>query len=656
MDNQDSTSIINMIKDLRSGTESYRRNTGIPVRVPGTSYIRSKFNESDDSIISPKRQRLDESDTSTINKTQSDSVPGSPWEWRRMKGEVISLKTRLTHQEATVQQLHNIRRQMEEIFEKEKGLLQVQVEQDRQTIQQLEVRLDVARRTIQDAREAQATTEKEWSQVRNNLEKQIATLVTENAKLSENVRNASIKERSPPLQDTSESNELQLKLETMEAKAAMLEERMKEYLKMQQDYELQNVELQNTKIKLEKLESERALWEEGKLLAGRAARANDLEKELNIVKKTVTVLKESVKEKLLLEEQMANMTKRLEHTEKVEQQVAILEAKRSELALRLQEYETIGITGGPTAVKRELNRLQQAEVDLRAEEGQLRSRLDAVLRESQNLSKNYEDAKKLATDVTSSKEKLNKLVSRLQKKMILVTRERDSYRQQLDLYEKEMTIDANNAMTERIPALERAIDGYRDLVNKLEADLQAAETGTQKNECNKLREEIEQLRGELEHRALKGDFNCNARILHFAMNPAAIAEKQAEEKQAALLREVEELRAKVRSGNYGATTSSFQTQEIVELKQTHEIKIARLKEAFKASSQEFRQACYQLFGWRVDRTKEGEEGVDMLETAFSTSLSSLIEQYLQRQHSVPMFLNAVQSDLFSQQTVTNVVT
>lgn len=152
---------------------------------------------------------------------------------------------------------------------------------------------------------------------------------------------------------------------------------------------------------------------------------------------------------------------RLEHTEKMEQQMAILETKRSELAQCLQEYETIGITGGPTAMKQELNRLQQAELDLKAEEGQLRSKLGAVLRESQSLSKNYEDAKKLATDVTSSKEKLNKLVSRLQKKMILVTRERDSYRQQLDWYEKELTVDGNNAMTERIPALERAIDGYR---------------------------------------------------------------------------------------------------------------------------------------------------------------------------------------------------
>lgn len=139
----------------------------------------------------------------------------------------------------------------------------------------------------------------------------------------------------------------------------------------------------------------------------------------------------------------------------------MLEAKRSELVLRLQEYETIGITGGPTAMKRELNRLQQAEVDLRAEEGQLRSKLDAVIRESQNLSNNYEEARKMATDMTLSKDKVSKLVNRLQKKMILVTRERDSYRQQLDMYEKEITVDGNNAITERIPALERVIDGYR---------------------------------------------------------------------------------------------------------------------------------------------------------------------------------------------------
>lgn len=77
----------------------------------------------------------------------------------------MSLKTRLSHQEAAVQQLHKIRRQMEEVFEKEKGILEMQVEQDKQTIKQLEVRLDISRRTIQDASEARASIEKELCQV-----------------------------------------------------------------------------------------------------------------------------------------------------------------------------------------------------------------------------------------------------------------------------------------------------------------------------------------------------------------------------------------------------------------------------------------------------------------------------------------------------------
>lgn len=51
----------------------------------------------------------------------------------------------------------------------------------------------------------------------------------------------------------------------------------------------------------------------------------------------------------------------------------------------------------------------------------------------------------------------------------------------------------------------------------------------------------------------------------------------------------------------------------------------------------------------------GEDGVDLLETVFSATLGSLVERHLQQQHSVPMFLNAVQSELFNQQTMTNVM-
>ena len=102
---------------------------------------------------------------------------------------------------------------------------------------------------------------------------------------------------------------------------------------------------------------------------------------------------------------------------------------------------------------------------------------------------------------------------------------------------------------------------FRELVAKLEFDLEGIDGKSQRDEVIKLKEEINKLKGELEHRALKGDFNINTKILHFKMNPAAIAEQQAEEKQKALLQEVEQLRAIVGSGNTSnAPVSSLQAQ------------------------------------------------------------------------------------------------
>lgn len=104
---------------------------------------------------------------------------------------------------------------------------------------------------------------------------------------------------------------------------------------------------------------------------------------------------------------------------------------------------------------------------------------------------------------------------------------------------------------------------FRELVAKLESDLEACDGKGQKEENKKLKAEIERLQGELEHRALKGDFNINTRILHYKFNPMALAEQQAEEKQNALLQEVEQLRAVVASGNPSgvpAVSSSLQAK------------------------------------------------------------------------------------------------
>lgn len=79
--------------------------------------------------------------------------------------QIITLKSRLTHQEGNAQQQHNLRRQLEEMFEKEKNILKAHSEEDKKIIKQLELRIDVNRRTIQELREERASFTSDYQQV-----------------------------------------------------------------------------------------------------------------------------------------------------------------------------------------------------------------------------------------------------------------------------------------------------------------------------------------------------------------------------------------------------------------------------------------------------------------------------------------------------------
>lgn len=99
-----------------------------------------------------------------------------------------------------------------------------------------------------------------------------------------------------------------------------------------------------------------------------------------------------------------------------------------------------------------------------------------------------EKANKLLNDLKVTSDQKQNLIHRMQKKLLLVSRERDSYRLQLDSYEKDLTMcvtpsssatgmNTMQSQKERIENLERIIDSYRDMVQKLENDLQIAQPG-----------------------------------------------------------------------------------------------------------------------------------------------------------------------------------
>lgn len=98
------------------------------------------------------------------------------------------------------------------------------------------------------------------------------------------------------------------------------------------------------------------------------------------------------------------------------------------------------------------------------------------------MEKNQKHLSELQTNV----QQRQNLIHRLQKKLLLISRERDSYRLQLDSYERDLTVtltpqlgtqaaNQQQSQKERIESLERILESYRDMIAKLENDLQNAE-------------------------------------------------------------------------------------------------------------------------------------------------------------------------------------
>jgi hypothetical protein len=90
MDEQHKTNINKTIRDVRYGSDTYQRlSNSSTLNLHRESILRSSAANVNDETFpeTPKRQKLDNSDDEKLN-TSVESIPGSPWEWRRMKGEV----------------------------------------------------------------------------------------------------------------------------------------------------------------------------------------------------------------------------------------------------------------------------------------------------------------------------------------------------------------------------------------------------------------------------------------------------------------------------------------------------------------------------------------------------------------------------------------
>lgn len=449
------------------------------------------------------------------------------------------------------------------------------------------------------------------------------------------------------------------------------------------------------------LEANRDAVLQRKVMKDKLERFNDLERENLHLKRTNKLLMETQENSALLQEQNTGLRAQLDVAEakanRVNKLEADLEVAQEDLAswaemirefMNVEERESyVGHMGLEKA--RETLGERQRKVALLVEEGaNVKSQVSVLERKVGELGRERDVQAKEVTTLKESQEEQAKLVKRLQRKLLLVTKERDGYKGVLDSYEKEVTLSGSQLDKVKVEALENTIEEYRKMVERLEGDGGPGDgkhVGELKERIKLLEQENEDFRIKIEKGSITGSIvEKDTKIIHFKNSPISQAIEKRQQDMGMLQTENEALKARIKLLEEGQTKDltimvghkmdeGATSQEVTELREklkSADIKKQRLMEAFKKTSQDFREVVYQLTGYRIDATdnsyriipmyaqsredyllfqKASSGDVQMLESAYSSQLEELIDLHLTQEGSIPMFLAALIMDLFRKQ-------
>ncbi|XP_078521094.1 mitotic spindle assembly checkpoint protein MAD1 [Lissotriton helveticus] len=398
------------------------------------------------------------------------------------------------------------------------------------------------------------------------------------------------------------------------------------------------------------------------------ARLPKMEKELLELKEENAYHREVKENNALLNEEVESLRRVKERYDKMKEEMVNLELDKEKILGKLKNWENMEKLTGlnirtPDDFSRYVVALQQRELDLK-EKNASTTNSARVLEKAQHQLK--EDLLKFQNQYLEEKkrrEQQEALVRRLQKRVLLLSKERDGMRAILDSYDSELTPTEHSPqlyhrlreaeeMLQKVHNHNKEMEAqvYQALEDKgtailradsLEAELKLlkSQEGTSghgsviaKEELDSLRLKVEELEAErgrleeaknnlemmLEKLNMQGNFDTSQyKVLHLTMNPASSAQQRRQEEHQLLQDECEKLRKLVmvlEEGNpipekLEALGSVVSTQELTDLKkqvESAELKNQRLKEVFQKKIHEFRTVCYMLTGYQIDITTENQ--------------------------------------------------
>uniref|UniRef100_H3CS51 Mitotic spindle assembly checkpoint protein MAD1 n=1 Tax=Tetraodon nigroviridis TaxID=99883 RepID=H3CS51_TETNG len=412
-----------------------------------------------------------------------------------------------------------------------------------------------------------------------------------------------------------------------------------------------------------------------KTVKSELARVPELEKELKHLREDNAFLRDSRENCSLLKEEVEGLRRKLERMEKLKEDLVNMEHEKERMSQKLQAWENLSQSTGlnirkPEDLSREVIQIQQREFALKEQNYTLSSRVRSAERLHSEVCAELSQQRGKTLEEQKKRELQDTLVRRLQKRLMLLSKERDGMRAILESYDSEL------GPTEYSPQLSKRLKEAEDVLQRtqsnnveLEAELnkthkemgalklqlqtvelemesvkkqQAANADSSSLATNEevsiLRQKIEDLEADrqrleeqnnnlemrLERHHLQGDYDpLKTRVLHLKMNPTSVAKQQRQQEMETAREEVTRLRELVRSLQEGGSAVQSQdsstvanlgvclppSKEVLDLRkqmESSELKNQRLKEVFQKKIQEFRTVCYILTGYQMDITTENQ--------------------------------------------------
>ena len=539
----------------------------------------------------------------------------------------------------------------------------------------LKADLEKRRRSSIQEKEDESFAKKEARFERNELEDKISELTTENGKLQD--ENENLRECLDEKDQEERSEVLQLRRELAKVQSYLQEEKEKEQINLSRI-----AQGSNDKVELEKAQSDLLLAKNEIQSLQRELKQNEdatierkamrqrlddyprLVSENDSLKRQNKLLIDTADNSALLKTKVDDLEVKLNKAdidardgmlakEQLHHYIGQIERWR-QLSLELlneEEKAMIDVQSiGVDVLRQKIAEFQRKEI---SDQVDIKT-LEAKVAESDRLTtKLVSEAEKHDREHAKAKEDLNQqasLIKRFKRKLLLIVKERDSYKGVLDTYEKEITFTGTDFEKDRVQSLENVIVTYRETIESLENQLAKyqgvsheavlLESDVQKGspvqskqiseeESAKIRSELEKMENqlntalaqkealelELECRAIQGDYNpTDTKVLHFRNNPMQQATEEHSLRLSKLQGDNESLKTRIKLLEEGQSkdltllvgqkmeenVSSQEVQELKEQLKSKDIQKQRLLEAFSNTSKSFREVCCQLTGYRID--------------------------------------------------------